>query len=80
MSEKTKGSGKLSFRTKLGYSIGQLTDSSGFSVWLYFFLYFLTDCAGVSPAAGGTIIFIAGVWDAVTDPVMGYISDNTHSK
>ena len=80
MTDKTKKTGMLSFRTKLGYSIGQLTDSSGFSVWLYFFLYFLTDCAGVSPAAGGAIIFIAGVWDAVTDPVMGYISDNTHSK
>ncbi|MFQ7473442.1 MAG: MFS transporter [Anaerovoracaceae bacterium] len=71
---------KLSVKTKLGYGIGQLGDSLGYNVFYYFFLFFLTDIAGVSPAIAGTISFIAVLWDAITDPVIGYMSDHSKSK
>lgn len=71
---------KLGAKRKYGYAIGQMTDSIGFNVFYFFFLFFLTDFAGIPPAAAGTISLIAVIWDAVTDPVIGYISDNLKSK
>ncbi len=36
--------------------------------------------AGLSPSLAGLAIAIAVVWDAVSDPIMGIVSDNTPSK
>ncbi|MCI9597078.1 MAG: MFS transporter [Firmicutes bacterium] len=70
---------KLSFKTKIGYAIGQMTDSTGYNVYYFFFLYFLTDFAGIPAGIAGTISLIAIMWDAVTDPIVGNISDNLKS-
>lgn len=40
----------------------------------------LTMTLGVSPALVGMILAIRGLWDAFTDPVMAYISDNFKSR
>lgn len=71
---------KLSAKTKLGYGIGQMGDSIGFNVFYFFFLFFLTDVIGLSPAIAGSISLIAVVWDAITDPIIGHASDNLRSK
>lgn len=71
---------RLSSGKKLGYSIGALGDSVGFNIFYFFFLFFLTDIAGIPPAVAGTVSLIAIAWDAVTDPIVGYISDNLRSK
>jgi len=42
-------------------------------------LKFATDVLGVSAGAAGAAIALAVLWDAVTDPVMGAISDHTRS-
>lgn len=36
----------------------------------------LVGTLGVSPAAVGVVMMVRGLWDAVTDPAMGYFSDN----
>lgn len=72
--------GKLSIVEKLAYSVGAFSDSVPFNIFYYYFLYFLTDVVGVDPAVGGTISLIAIMWDAVTDPVVGHLSDNCRSK
>lgn len=77
---KTPQIGKLSLGTKTAYSVGQLSDSIPFNLFYIYFLYFLTDVAGMNPAVGGTISLIAVLWDAVTDPIVGYLSDNCKSK
>lgn len=45
---------------------------------LYFF--FLTNVIGLSPALAGTVTLISEVWDAISDPLMGVIGDNTKCK
>ena len=45
---------------------------------LYFF--FLTNVIGLSPALAGTVTLISEIWDAISDPLMGIISDNTKCK
>lgn len=39
-----------------------------------------TKAFGIDPALAGFIVGIPRIFDAITDPVMGYISDNTSSK
>lgn len=72
--------GKLVPRVKFGYAVGQMADSVGYNMFYYFFLFFLTDYAGLSPSVAGTISLIAVIWDAVTDPIVGFASDNLRSK
>lgn len=45
---------------------------------LYFF--FLTNVIGLQPALAGTVTLISEIWDAISDPLMGVISDNTKTK
>lgn len=43
-----------------------------------FIMFFLTTVAGLQPAVAGTITAIGAIWDALINPVIGYLSD--HSK
>ena len=45
---------------------------------LYFF--FLTNVIGLQPALAGIVTLISEIWDAISDPLMGMIGDNTKSK
>jgi GPH family glycoside/pentoside/hexuronide:cation symporter len=50
-----------------------------FSVMGFWCLHYLTDIVGLSAALAGFALMIGKVWDAVTDPAMGYISDRTRT-
>ena len=52
---------------------------AGYIISMYFTI-FLTDVVNLSLNQAGIIVMIATVWDAVTDPVMGIITDRTRSK
>ncbi|MDU1338858.1 MAG: melibiose:sodium transporter MelB [Clostridium butyricum] len=41
---------------------------------------YITDVLKLSPAYAGALFFIARIWDAVNDPAIGMIVDNTHTK
>ena len=71
---------KTSIGLKLGYSCGQFTDSIPFNLFYTYFLYFLTDIAGLPAVYGGIISMIVLLWDAVTDPFIGHLSDRSRSK
>ncbi len=70
----------LPVREKLGYGLG---DTASHFVWDmvgFWILIFYTDTFGISAAAAGTIMFIARIWDMVSDPLMGVISDRTRTR
>lgn len=71
---------KLSMKLRLGYGIGQMSDSLPYNFIATYALFFLTDIAGIPVAFAGAIGTIAILWDAVTDPVVGHISDTSKSK
>jgi len=48
-----------------------------FSVWL---MKFSTDVLLIAPAAIGSLFFVGRLWDAISDPVVGYLSDRTRSR
>ena len=62
------------------YGMGEFFGGGAFVIINTFFTVFLTDAIGVSAALAGTIPLIGKIWDAVTDPMMGNITDRTTSK
>ncbi len=44
------------------------------------FLVFLTNILRIPPAWAGAVVMISKIWDAVSDPMMGVLSDNTRSR
>lgn len=44
-----------------------------------FAMLYYTQALGLSPAYAGIAMSIAVFWDAVSDPIMGFISDHTHT-
>jgi len=45
-----------------------------------YIMKFSTDVLLISPAIMGTIFGISRVWDAISDPLVGYVSDRTQSS
>ena len=45
---------------------------------IYFF--FLTNVIGLGPALAGVVTLISEIWDAISDPLMGLLSDNTRTR
>ena len=74
------GAERLSTRVIWAYSAPRI----GFGVMgLLFGTYlmkFATDVLLIAPAAMGTIIAASRLWDAVSDPMVGYLSDRTRSR
>lgn len=68
---------KLSIKTKLGYAVGTAGDSLPYNLFATYFLFYMTDVAGINPAAAGIVSSVAMSWDALTYPVVGYLSDKS---
>lgn len=71
---------KISLSRKVFYGFGDIYGGGAFLIIGALFLFFLTDVAGFDPIVAGLIIGLGKIWDAVTDPAMGYISDHTKSR
>jgi len=70
----------VKLKNMLSYGIGDLYGGGSFFIISTLFMKFLTDIAGITPVQAGLVVAMGKGWDAVTDPVMGYISDNTRSR
>lgn len=68
---------KQKFAFSLGYSVDYLAAGLTTGVlWMPFFNIGL----GISPAWLGVMLMILRAWDALTDPLMGHLSDNTRTR
>lgn len=71
---------QLPLSMKLAFGAGDLGPAIATAIASFFQLFFLTTVAGLSPGAAGTILLVVKIWDAVNDPVMGWLTDKTVSK
>lgn len=71
---------KLPMKVKLGFGIANLGDTIITEFVGAFLIFFLTNIAGIRPALAGTIVFIGVMWDAVSDPIIGTLSDRCTLK
>jgi len=70
----------ISFKTKLSYGLGALGKDFGCAPIYIFLMFYFTDIAGLEAAFVGTMFLFARFIDAVTDPMMGMVVDNTKSR
>ena len=70
---------QVPFGQKIAFGLGMLANQM-FPAALGVFLVVLVQGLGFSPLAWGFIFFAPRVFDAITDPIMGFISDNTRSR
>jgi GPH family glycoside/pentoside/hexuronide:cation symporter len=73
-------SNHLSFKTKLAFGAGDMGPAITANLLAFFLLFFFTNVAGLNPALAGSVLMIGKIWDAVNDPIIGVLSDRTHSK
>ena len=66
--------------TRILYGAGSVADGVKNTTFNTFLLFFYTQVAGLSGSMAGAAIFIALLVDAVTDPLLGSISDNFRSR
>ena len=75
-----KGDFKTAILPMINYSYTNMyLGGSGYIISMYLTI-FLTDVVNLSLKQAGLVVMFATVWDAVTDPAMGIITDRTRSK
>lgn len=75
-----QGDFKTTILPMINYSYANMyMGGAGYIIGMYFTV-FLTDVVNISLNQAGIVVMLATVWDAVTDPVMGIITDRTRSK
>jgi GPH family glycoside/pentoside/hexuronide:cation symporter len=70
----------FSLAGKLAFGAGDIGPGMTANLLAFSFLIFLTTTAGLSPVAAGSVLAIGRIWDAVNDPLIGYLSDNTRTR
>ena len=71
---------KLTFLTKISYGIGQMSQGVKDTAFQSFVMFYFSQVLGMPAIMAGFAALIALLVDAVTDPLMGDVSDNWHSK
>lgn len=64
----------------LNYTATNISTSGAGYFFSLYYIPFLVYVEGLSPSQVGLIILIKSIWDAITDPLMGVITDRTHSR
>lgn len=70
----------VSAREKYCFGIGAIGKDAICNLVGAFLMLYFTDTLYLAPAFVGVLFFVARIWDAVNDPVMGMIVDNTRTK
>ena len=71
---------KVPLISKLAYGMGDV--GCNFS-WMFvgnFLMIFYTDVFGISMSAVATLMLFSRFWDAINDPIIGGLSDKTHTR
>ncbi|MFZ9057641.1 MAG: MFS transporter, partial [Flavobacteriaceae bacterium] len=77
--QNSNGVSRVSMGQKIAFGFGMLANQM-FPAALGVFIIVLVQDLGFAALLWGIIQFVPRIFDAITDPIMGYISDNTRSK
>ena len=70
----------IGWRALTGYGIAGMPAMYGYFLVLVMYMKYASVELGISTAVIGTVFFVAKCWDAVSDPMVGYLSDRTQSR
>ena len=68
---------KSKFSEKIGYGFGDMSSSMFWKIFSYYLPFFYSNIFGLSLVDAGVLVLVTRIWDAVSDPMMGIISDRT---
>ena len=72
---------KLTLGSKFKYGLADMGFALITSAMQFFLLFYYTDVAGINPALAGSALMVGKLtWDAINDPLFGYLSDRTRSR
>ena len=71
---------QLKKRNYISYGLGDLYGGGSFFLISTFSMYFLVSIVGMNPLLAGLIPGLGKIWDSVSDPLMGYLTDNNKSR
>ena len=71
---------KLSAGRKLCFGVGALGKDLCYAMISTFLMIYFTDTVGLNPFFVGNLFLVARGWDAVNDPMMGFMVDNTRTR
>ena len=71
---------KLTWGAKISYGIGAFGKDLVYAIVATFFMFYLTDTCKISPIFIGNLFLAARLFDAINDPIMGLVVDNTRTR
>jgi Na+/melibiose symporter-like transporter len=71
---------RLGMGTKLGYGVGQAAEGLKTGAFEYILFFYYVQVLGLSGTLSGAALLIAMIADAITDPLVASISDNSRSR
>lgn len=70
----------MRFASKLGYGVGQFSDGVKQAAFNTFLFFYYNQVLGLSASLAGMAALLALIVDAITDPMVGQLSDRLQSK
>jgi GPH family glycoside/pentoside/hexuronide:cation symporter len=64
----------------IAYGLGSFGLESAYKVFIGFYIFYYVDMLGLVVALAAVINIVFAIWDAVNDPLVGYLSDNTRTR
>ncbi|MEI6055953.1 MAG: MFS transporter [Lentisphaerota bacterium] len=71
---------KIPTKVKIAYSMGDFGANFFFQSVSIYLMYYFTDVFMITASAAGFIFLVSKIWDAVYDPVIGYLADHTNTR
>lgn len=71
---------RLSIKDKVGYAVASTGDSISYTAIGTYLMFFLTTVAGIDPAIAGIVSAIGAIWNALVNPILGFLSDQVRTK
>ncbi|WP_216910255.1 MFS transporter [Synechococcus sp. CCY 0621] len=67
-------------RVLLAYGMGDAGTGMAASLIGFYLFIFYTSAAGLPPWMAGLVLMVSRLWDAINDPIVGWLSDKTRSS
>lgn len=65
---------------KIGYGFGDMASSMFWKVFSYYLPFFYSNVFGLGLGDAALLVLLTRIWDAVSDPMMGVVSDRTNTR